>query len=146
MGRSSGKKRIEVSSKQRDGDDEWVQMLTAKSGRKGHGTSIIDKQDIRTMRSHRVVVLSQGPDLASLRTSRGLARLGLWLVDALRDRLPGTKIGGLQGKGKKSLPFVVACLNEKTQTYMWSVSWGHLTLGMQEKRVWSSIHRSKTAL
>jgi len=82
------------------------------------GTSIIDKQDIRTMRSHRVVVLSQGPDLALFAHPRVLARLGLWLVDALRDRLPGTKIGGPQNKGKKSLPFVVACLNEKTQTYV----------------------------
>lgn len=82
------------------------------------GTSIIDKQDIRTMRSHRVVVLSQGPDLALFAHPGVLARLGLWLVDALRDRLPGTKIGGPQGRGKKSLPFVVACLNEKTQTYV----------------------------
>lgn len=82
------------------------------------GTSIIDKQDIRTMRSHRVVVLSQGPDLALFAHPGVLARLGLWLVDTLRDRLPGTKIGGLQGRGKKSLPFVVACLNEKTQTYV----------------------------
>lgn len=82
------------------------------------GTSIIDKQDIRTMRSHRVVVLSQGPDLALFAHPGVLARLGLWLVDALRDRLPGTKIGGLKGRGKKSLPFVVACLNERTQTYV----------------------------
>jgi cell division control protein 45 len=82
------------------------------------GTSIIDKQDIRTMRSHRVVVLSQGPDLALFAHPGVLARLGLWLVDTLRDRLPGTKIGGPQGRGKKSLPFVVACLNEKTQTYV----------------------------
>jgi cell division control protein 45 len=82
------------------------------------GTSIIDKQDIRTMRSHRVVVLSHGPDLALFAHPGVLARLGLWLVDALRDRLPGTKIGGPQSRGKKSLPFVVACLNEKTQTYV----------------------------
>ncbi|KAG2158166.1 CDC45 family [Suillus bovinus] len=82
------------------------------------GTSIIDKQDIRTMRSHRVVVLSKGPDLALFAHPGVLARLGLWLVDALRDRLPGTKIGGPKGRGKKSLPFVVACLNERAQTYV----------------------------
>ncbi|KIJ69578.1 hypothetical protein HYDPIDRAFT_80821 [Hydnomerulius pinastri MD-312] len=78
------------------------------------GTSIIDKQDIRTMRSHRVVVLSQGPDLALFAHPGVLARLALWLIDALRDKLPGTKLA----RGKKSLPFVLACLSEKTGTYI----------------------------
>ncbi|KAF8636486.1 hypothetical protein AX17_003301 [Amanita inopinata Kibby_2008] len=80
------------------------------------GTSIIDKQDIRTMRNHRVVVLSQGPDLDLFSHPGVLTRLALWLVDALRDRLPGTNISA---KSKReSLPFVVACLNEKLQTYV----------------------------
>ncbi|KIM65142.1 hypothetical protein SCLCIDRAFT_15082 [Scleroderma citrinum Foug A] len=78
------------------------------------GTSIIDKQDIRTMRSHRVVVLSQGPDLPLFAHPGVLSRLALWLIDALRDKLPGTKLA----RGKKSLPFVLACLNEKTATYI----------------------------
>ncbi|KAG6334874.1 hypothetical protein ID866_4215 [Astraeus odoratus] len=78
------------------------------------GTSIIDKQDIRTLRSHRVVVLSQGPDLPLFAHPGILSRLALWLIDALRDKLPGTKLA----RGKKSLPFVLACLNEKTATYI----------------------------
>ncbi|KAF9218521.1 CDC45-like protein [Gyrodon lividus] len=78
------------------------------------GTSIIDKQDIRTMRSHRVVILSQGPDLALFAHPGVLSRLALWLIDALRDKLPGTKLA----RGKKSLPFVLACLNEKAGTYI----------------------------
>ncbi|KAH7889833.1 CDC45 family [Phlebopus sp. FC_14] len=78
------------------------------------GTSIIEKQDIRTMRSHRVALLSQGPDLALFAHPGILARLALWLVDALRDRVPGTKLA----RGKKSLPFVLACLNEKMGTYI----------------------------
>ncbi|KAL4074558.1 CDC45 family [Scleroderma yunnanense] len=78
------------------------------------GTSIIDKQDIRTMRSHRVVVLSQGPDLPLFSHPGVLSRLALWLIDALRDKLPGTKLA----RGKKSLPFVLACLNEKSGTYI----------------------------
>ncbi|KAH7909249.1 CDC45 family [Hygrophoropsis aurantiaca] len=84
------------------------------------GTSIIDKQDIRTMRSHRVVVLAQGPDLALFAHPSVLSRLALWLVDALRDRLPGTALTKTNGIGrtKKSLPFVVACLNEKTASYI----------------------------
>ncbi|KAJ7771680.1 CDC45-like protein [Mycena metata] len=80
------------------------------------GTSIIDKQDIRTMRNHRVVVLTQGPHLALFSHPGVLSRLALWLVDALRDRLPGTSVS--TRTKRKSLPFVVACLNESTQSYV----------------------------
>ncbi|KDQ60671.1 hypothetical protein JAAARDRAFT_172739 [Jaapia argillacea MUCL 33604] len=83
------------------------------------GSSIIDKQDIKTMRNHRVVVLTQGPDLALFSHPGVLSRLALWLVDALRDRVNGQSLSGKVGKAKrKSLPFVVACLNEKTGTYI----------------------------
>ena len=80
------------------------------------GTSIIDKQDIRRMRNHRVVVLSQGPNLELFSHPGVLSRLALWLVDALRDRIPGANVSARSKK--ESLPFVVACLNEKTQTYI----------------------------
>ncbi|EIW85425.1 CDC45-like protein [Coniophora puteana RWD-64-598 SS2] len=84
------------------------------------GTSIIDKQDIRTMRSHRVVVLTQGPDLPLFTHPGVLSRLALWLVDALRDRIPGTALPSIRpgSRSKKSLPFVVACLNERAGTYV----------------------------
>lgn len=83
------------------------------------GTSIIDHQDIKTMRSHRVVILTQGPDLALFAHPGVLSRLALWLVDALRDRMPGTVIANTRGgKSKKSLPFVVACLDEKDKSYL----------------------------
>ncbi|KAL1746087.1 CDC45 family [Schizophyllum fasciatum] len=78
------------------------------------GTSIIDKQDIRTMRSHHVVVLTQGPDLALFAHPGVLARLALWLVDAVREKLPA---GAGRGR-RRSLPFVVACLNEAAGTYI----------------------------
>jgi hypothetical protein len=80
------------------------------------GTSIIDKQDIRTMRNHRVVILTQGRHLALFSHPGVLSRLALWLVDALRDRLPGTSVSSRTKR--KSLPFVVACLNETTQSYI----------------------------
>ncbi|KAF7359316.1 Cell division control protein 45 [Mycena sanguinolenta] len=80
------------------------------------GTSIIDKQDIRTMRNHRVVVITQGPHLALFSHPGALSRLALWLVEALRDRLPGTNVSARSKR--KSLPFVVACLNESTQSYL----------------------------
>jgi cell division control protein 45 len=68
------------------------------------------------MRNHRVVVLTQGPDLALFAHPGVLSRLALWLVDALRDRLPGTNVSGRNKR--KSLPFVVCCLNEATGTYI----------------------------
>ncbi|KAL0578140.1 DNA replication initiation factor cdc45 [Marasmius crinis-equi] len=80
------------------------------------GTSIIDKQDIRTMRNHRVVVMQQGPDLALFAHPGVLSRLALWLVDALRDKLPGTNVS--TRTKRKSLPFVVACLNETSHSYV----------------------------
>jgi cell division control protein 45 len=79
------------------------------------GTSIIDKQDIKTLRTHRVVVLTQGPNLPLFCHAGVLTRLALWLVDALRDRVSGTVAG--PWSRKKVLPVVVACLNEGKGTY-----------------------------
>lgn len=81
------------------------------------GTSIIDKQDIKTMRNHRVVVLSQGPDLNLFVHPGVLSRLALWLVDALRERVAATSVAGSRSK-RKGLPIVVACLNEDTDQYV----------------------------
>lgn len=80
------------------------------------GSSIIDKQDIKTLRGHRVVVLAQGPDLALFAHPGVLSRLALWLVDAMRDKGPSQPLPN--GKKRKSLPFVVACLDERADTYI----------------------------
>ncbi len=80
------------------------------------GSSIIDKQDIRTLRGHRVVVLSQGPDLALFCHPGILARLAHWLADAMRDKIPDKPLPN--GKRRKNLPIVVACLNEHTDRYV----------------------------
>lgn len=79
------------------------------------GSSIIDKQDIKTMNRHRVVVLTQGPDLALFAHPGVLSRLALWLVEALRDKVSATTMGRSK---KKCLPFVVACLDEKAGTFI----------------------------
>ncbi|TBU65661.1 CDC45-like protein [Dichomitus squalens] len=81
------------------------------------GSSIIDKQDIKTLRGHRVVILTQGPDLPLFVHPGVLGRLALWLVDALRDRVEATTAAYSRSK-RKSLPFVLACLNEKAGTYI----------------------------
>jgi cell division control protein 45 len=80
------------------------------------GTSILDKQEIKTMRSHRVVVMKQGPDLQLFSHPGVLSRLAFWLVDALRDRLSNMN-GGTRTK-RKSLPFVVACFNEPSNSFI----------------------------
>lgn len=81
------------------------------------GSSIIDKRDIRTMRGHRVVVLSQGPDLELFAHPGALARLALWLVDTTRDKIPAPAPSNGRKKSK-SLPFVVACLDERHESYL----------------------------
>lgn len=96
------------------------------------GTSIIDKQDIRTMRNHRVVILSQGPDLALFSNPSVLMRLALWLVDALRDKLTGMTVNARSRK--KSLPFILACLNETKGRYTVVGVMGALDYGEVRKK------------
>ncbi|EJD02326.1 CDC45-like protein [Fomitiporia mediterranea MF3/22] len=81
------------------------------------GSALIDARAIRTMRGHRVALLTQGPDLALFCSPGPLARLARWLVDAMRERVKGMHAAFSQSK-KKSLPFVVAALNEREQTYL----------------------------
>lgn len=68
------------------------------------------------MKNHRIVILTQGPDLELFSHAGVLSRLALWLVNAVRDFVPGTNVS--KCTKKKSLPFVVACLNEEVGTYM----------------------------
>ncbi|KZT42017.1 cell division control protein 45 [Sistotremastrum suecicum HHB10207 ss-3] len=79
------------------------------------GCSIIDKQQIKSMNGHRVVIITQGPDLDLLAQPATLSKLALWLVDSHRDRVPGTTMGRSK---RKCLPFVVACLDRKAGSYL----------------------------
>lgn len=86
------------------------------------GTSLLDKQAIKTLRSFRLAVIREGPDLGVFAHPATLTRLGLWLVDAVRDLIlgghPSNPAGGGQGgKRPKSLPFVVASLDEEKDTF-----------------------------
>ena len=80
------------------------------------GSSIINKNDIHMVHGHRIVRLKQGPDLALFTQPGVLFRLGLWLTEALRDHVAGLNISR-RGK-KKSLPLVLACLDERDRTYL----------------------------
>jgi cell division control protein 45 len=79
------------------------------------GSSLIDKQEIKTMRSFRLAVLKEGPDLPIFVHPGNLARLALWLVEALRDKVDPISVGRSK---KKSLPLVIACLDEKKESYL----------------------------
>ncbi|WVQ96170.1 hypothetical protein IAU59_003273 [Kwoniella sp. CBS 9459] len=82
------------------------------------GSALLDKTIIRTLRTFRLAILKEGPDLRLFSHPSTLSRLALWLVDATRDRWAEklSKQAGAGGK-VKALPFVVACLNEDKGTY-----------------------------
>ncbi len=80
------------------------------------GSSIIDKNDIRMIKGHRIVQLKQGPDLALFTHPGVLFRLGIWLTEVLRDRVKGV-VASRRNK-KKSLPLILACLDEQDRTYL----------------------------
>lgn len=80
------------------------------------GSSLLDKNIIRPLRTFRFAMMREGPDLKLFTHPATLSRLALWLVDAVRDRWAekDTKAG----KKVKSLPFVVAALNEEKDTWL----------------------------
>lgn len=80
------------------------------------GSSIIDKNDIRKTKGLHVVTLKQGSNLDLFSRPGPLLRLGAWLADALRDRVGAGDVGR-KGKKMRSIPIILACLNEKSKTY-----------------------------
>ncbi|KAH8917330.1 CDC45-like protein [Atractiella rhizophila] len=77
------------------------------------GTSLIDKQSIKTLRTFRLVTIKEGPDMPIFSHPPTLLRLAIWLVDAVRDLVERGKKGAV-----KSLPFVVCCLDEPNDSWV----------------------------
>ncbi|KAA1107095.1 hypothetical protein PGT21_002017 [Puccinia graminis f. sp. tritici] len=91
------------------------------------GTSMLDKQSIKTLRSFRLAVIKEGPDLHVFNHPATLTRLGLWLVDAVRDLIgPGGQNNNKNPNGRttkratvvKSFPFVIASLDDARDCYL----------------------------
>lgn len=92
--------------------------------------ALIEKSAVKTLRSFRVSSITEGPDLALFTNPNTLARLALWVVEALRDIVAGharktleKKRERLRAKGRDPseleavaprppLPFVLAALDE----------------------------------
>lgn len=82
------------------------------------GGYILEKQAIKSLRTYRLAIIKEGPDLAVFRHPATLLRLALWLVDAVRDLLGQGQEGAGGGKRPKSLPLVLASLNEDTEHFL----------------------------
>ena len=72
------------------------------------GSSLLDKQSIRSLRSFRFCAIKEGPDVRLFTHPATLGRLAMWLMDATRDKWAAKA----EKQKLKSLPFVVACRDE----------------------------------
>ncbi|GAA6032258.1 hypothetical protein JCM8097_007149 [Rhodosporidiobolus ruineniae] len=85
------------------------------------GSYILDKQSLRTLRSYRLAVVKDGPDLAVFQHPATLLRLAHWLTDAIRSMLEhqqGAAAGGAAAARGKNLPLVLAALNEGSDKFL----------------------------
>lgn len=78
------------------------------------GTSMLDKQSIRTLRTFRLAIVREGPDVTVFAHPATLTRLAVWLIDAIRDLIDKEKKSGR----RKGLPLVAACLDERRDAYL----------------------------
>ncbi|KEP53440.1 PAB-dependent poly(A)-specific ribonuclease subunit PAN2 [Rhizoctonia solani 123E] len=79
------------------------------------GSELIERSGaIKTYRKFRMAILTQGAHLALFSQPGPLSRLALWLVDALREKVTAVK----GPRGRETLPFVVACLDERAGSYL----------------------------
>lgn len=75
------------------------------------GTALIDKREIRSLRSFRMSVVKEGPDVAIFTHPLALQKLATWISEAINELE--------REKGKtKHLPFVIAALDERTDRYL----------------------------
>lgn len=79
------------------------------------GSSLIEKGEIKRMRTFQFAMLKEGPDLSIFAHPGNLSRLALWLVEATRDKVDPIVVGRSK---KRALPMVLAALDERRGTYL----------------------------
>lgn len=114
------------------------------------GVALIDKQAIRTLRSFRLAILQDGPQLSLFTDPNLLIRLGSWLISALRDILKQQEDSRRQNKRSRSkkameeaalptsLPFVLAALDETRNRY--------IVVGINGSREYGDVVRNRFGL
>lgn len=76
------------------------------------GTSLMEKRQIRSLRSFNMAVVKEGPDVQLFTHPGALIKLALWVAEALAEQ-EGSKIGS--GKGGE---LVVAGLDERREVFV----------------------------
>ncbi|CAZ84703.1 unnamed protein product [Tuber melanosporum] len=75
------------------------------------GTALIEKRQIRLLRSFRLAVVKEGPDVSTFAHPSALSKLALWLGEAILEQEK-------EHRKKRHLPLVVASLNERRGVYV----------------------------
>ena len=70
------------------------------------GTTIIDDRMVKTLKTFRLIVLKENPDMALFLHPLTLSKLAMFMITAMRET------------GRSYLPFVIAALNPKTDSYL----------------------------
>lgn len=83
------------------------------------GTSLLSKKQIRHLRSFRIAVVKDGPDIKLFTNPGALTKLALWIAEAIRvqeeERGDQYKVGKKRAVGT---PFVLASLDETHNVYV----------------------------
>ena len=77
------------------------------------GTSLLSKRQIRHLRTFRMAVVREGPDVTLFTHPGALTKLALWIGEAIAEQ---ERAGG--NGGTKPVPLVLAGLNEKRGVYI----------------------------
>lgn len=80
------------------------------------GTSLIEKRQIRHLRSFRMAVVKDGPDVPLFTHPSALTKLALWVGEAIAEQ--EREVKGRIGKNGRGTPFVLASLNEARGIYV----------------------------
>lgn len=80
------------------------------------GTSLIEKRQIRHLRSFRMAVVKDGPDVPLFTHPSALTKLALWVGEAIAEQEREMK--GRIGKNGRGTPLVLASLNEARGVYV----------------------------